>query len=107
MGKNGNSWEVPRYDFFQTGHSGTLWDIAPPLSDQDFKVPAMRTSRGETQCPYNYRARCAPGLPMAQHLFAKLHWLVGIDENNLSGQQLFSSAALRFCALKAQRFAPD
>jgi hypothetical protein len=44
---------------------------------------------------------------MAQHLFGKPHWPVGIDENHFSEEPFLTLRALHICALEAQRFGPD
>jgi len=76
-------------------------------SDLNFKEPATHNSRGENECLYQYRARCAPGWPMAQHLFANPQQPSEIDENDFSKEPFLLWPALRIRALEAQRFRPN
>jgi hypothetical protein len=52
---------------------------------------------------YNYRPRCAPGVPMAQLFLAKPHSRLRIEGKNLFDEAFFSFCALRTRAPDAQR----
>jgi hypothetical protein len=65
-------------DFSKLGHYGALWGMEIPCARTEFlfsgtvgrfrariapwdvKEPATQNSRGENECLYKYRARCAP-----------------------------------------------
>jgi hypothetical protein len=57
---------------------------------------------------YNYRARCAPGLPMAQHFFAGSAFPIGWRGRNFSFAGAFSKLrALHKVTRAAQRECPS
>src|SRR3954468_5414868 len=67
-----------------------FWFIVPPV-------------REKVVSPYS-RARCAPGLPMAQLFLSKPVWPFKIDKKMLSPPPFSSAGALRSANSIAQRF---
>ena len=72
-------------------------------SNRERRIVADRLRVIENVLLYKYRARCAPGLPTAQHVLAELHWRAAGREKFFFWRALFNLRALRKVKRAAQR----